>query len=609
MEDKNYMVELFESTFMYIENPITALDISKLKINIAKNVGFDIYIAYSYDKQNYSDFRKQDFYTSNQQPIDVNNKLYLCIWFKRFINNDLSIPTHLYDKPATEDKYFGNYAKSKNVQLNTQQILVESIYYDNKLIESDNVTYKEYFQLIDEFPRWNFYDNQTINIQRWLNQCNSVCEMYGHTCIYFKTEPVKVTERNPQSGIHGTHYQLQNNVIRNVVDIKKLHIMCPNNELPQDRSVFTEWDMPLQDDFLIHIVRQKFEQAFGLKAIPNEKDYIYFPIVNKLFRVSTMQPKNGFMGVVGWYEVFLAKFESDDCVTIREDLRKAMSGIPEVVDGMESFDDSILDENDFLWDETQQIIDDGTLDEKRDTVEEQKEATQNYTNKLEDTTFYVSLKETEKLREFYDKRLNIVSVNPDDVLFPITMYDCSGIDKRTVALRYNMLDFSETNKFQNEIKQSYDLIFNFVLMGRFSGEIFDIIYGNYKNKSKPIDNVISTIAFKNKQLIMFDTATQTEAVCEYKFEESELYQIAINFDINIKQYSFKIFKLKNRQKTLEYQNIYNLTDILGFSMKKIFVTNLNLFGGKFLVNDVVFKIDGQKFIDDKCLPLLNMYKF
>jgi phage-related tail protein len=47
------------------------------------------------------------------------------------------------------------------------------------------------------------------------------------------------------------------------------------------------------------------------------------------------------------------------------------------------------------------------------TIEEKKTATQAYTNKLVDSTSYVSKKETEKLREFYNKRLAIVSVNPD----------------------------------------------------------------------------------------------------------------------------------------------------------------------------------------------------
>lgn len=606
----NIFEEFFESTFMYFLKPIKNLNIQLFDIKIPVNKGFDILISYSYDNKNWSDFRKQEKYSDSI--IDNENELYVCIWFKRIISNDLSIPTQLYDKPATEDKYFGNYAQLKNVDgtlkygkgalknIRSQSIIIESIIYDSITVNKSDVEYKEVFQIVDEFPRWNFYDNQQCNIQRWLNQCNAIAEMYGHTCIYFKTESVNDIEKNPQSGIHGTHYQLQNNVIRNVVDIKKIHVVMPSNELPQDRTIYSDWDMPLQDDFMIHIVRQKFEQAFGLKTVPNEKDYLYLPITNKLYRVSTMQPKNGFMGVVGWYEVFLAKYEDDDCVTINKDLKQALSGIPEVTDVLDEIN---VEEQDFLWDELTDIVEDGVLSKEKvnqDTVEEQKVATQNYTNKLEDTTFYVSLKETEKLRELYDKRLQIVSVNPEDSLFPITMYDCSAIDKRTVALQYKLTDYSINNKFSNVINNGYKLIFNFAIIGRFNGEVFDIVSDN---------NVISSICIKNKQLILFDTATQTEAVSEYKFEQDVLYQITIDFDFELKQYAFKIFKLKNKQKSLEYQNIYNLTEILAFNNQKIKITYIQLFGGKFLVNDIIFYIDNRKFIEDNCLPLVNMYKF
>lgn len=595
MENNKHIFEGFESTFMYFQNPIALLNIQNIKLDIPVNIGFELYFAYSYDNQNYSDFRKQDYY--KDEILDNENYLYLCVWLKRIIDNDLTIPTHLYEQKPTEDKYFGNYSKIKNVDETISRIIINSIEINNKNIDVTEIKFQEYFRLIDEFPRWNFYDNQTINIQRWLNQCNSIAEMYGHTCIYFKTEPVEFTEKNPQSGIHGTHHQLQNNVIRNVVDIKKLHILCPNNELPQDRIIYTDWDMPLQDDFVIHIVRQKFEQAFGLKSIPNEKDYIYLPIINKLFRVSTMQPKNGFMGVVGWYEVFLSKYENDECVTIDKDLKQMLSGIP-TNDDIENFE-----EKDFLIDEFNNYLEDTEYsDEKitQKTVEEQKEVTQNYTNKLEDSSFYVSLKETEKLREFYDKRLKIVSVNPDDSVYPITMYNCSDIDKRTVALKYNLTDYSVKNKFSNIINNTYDFCFNFVMLNRFNGELFSIMSG---------DNAISTFLLKNKQLIMFDTATQTEAYADYKFIENELYQICINFDYNLKQYSFKIFKLKNRQKSLEYQNIYNLSQIMGFVQNKIKITNLLLFGGKFLTNDITLSIDKQKFIEDNCLPLLNYIRY
>lgn len=598
MEQKN--IEISESTFMYIKKSFKSLNPLLFDIKISQNNKFKILMAYSFDNKNYSQFIEQDKYSGL---IDSDNfELYVCIWFKRIISNDLSDVIKLYDKKPQYELYRGNIAYTQNVDNKQSNIIIESITYDNQQIDLHNdVEFKEHYDLINEFPRWNLYDNQQITIERWLEQCNAVAEMYGHTAIYFKTEAVNI-DTELHSGIHGIHHTLQNNVIRNVVDIKKLHIMAPNNELPQDRVIYTDWDMPLQDDFVIHIVRQKFEQAFGLKAIPNEKDYIYLPIINKLFRVSTMQPKNGFMGVCGWYEVFLAKYEEDDCVRIDKDLKDATSNMNELLGFDENYgsfvEDNMVEISENLDNELSEIKQDEIYSKNKiiqETVEEKKAATNNYSNRLEDTTLYVSLKETDKIRELYDKRLEIVSVNPEDSVFQISMYNCSKIDKRTVAMRYCLTDYSVNNKFSNNIKSNYIIKFDIALLGRFSGELIDILSNN---------NVISTIACKRNQLHIFDTSTQTDAVISKKLEVNNLYQIQIEYSIS-GIYSFKVFTSENKQISLIYQNVYKLNG----NQKEKIITNLNLFGGNYIIGNLQFFIDKQKFIDDKCLPLLNQFKF
>lgn len=581
MEDNSF--EVFESTFMYIQKTFDKLNIRQFTLDIYKQTKFDILFAYSFDGKTYTEFLPQEKY--EDQIIDDSISLYVCIWFRRVVDNDLSIPYHLYDKTPSEDKYYGNRAKLQNVDSTIANCVIRSIKYDNEEIPLSDLKFKEKFQLVNEFPKWNFYDNQQITINRWLEQCNAIAEMYGHTVIYFKTEPVEI-QTELQSGIHGIHHTLANNVIRNVVDIKKLHICIPNNELPQDRVIYSDWDMPLQDDFVIHVVRQKFEQAFGLKAIPNEKDYLYFPLINKMYRVSTMQPKNSFMGTVGWYEVFLAKYEEDDCVRIDTSLKNITENIDEIFGNTE------------LLDETNDWIDDTLVSKDRinqETIEEKKEATQNFTNRLEDTTFVVSLKETEKLRELYDKRLQIVSVNPDESLFPINMYDCSGITKRCIAMRYNLTDYSVNNKFTNTVKQKYTISFDIAITGRFTSEIIDI-----ENDS----NIITSISCKSNKIQIFDTSSQTIFDVEFKLEKNELYQINIEYSLTTYTYSINIFKLVNQQKELVYQNVYKTAQQVSTT-----ITNLNIYGGNYFIGNIMFGIDNQKFIDDKCLPLLDAYKF
>lgn len=716
-ETSNYIGEFFESTFMYFRNPFAKLNFHKFILTIPVQNDFEIYVAYSYDNRNYSDFRHIENYVDGS--LDEDQSLYVCFWLKRNIDTDLSIPTGLYDTAPTDHKYYGNFAQSENVpRKDTARIVIQSILYDGQEITPNDVEFQEYFRLVDEFPRWNFYDNQLITIQRWLFECNAIAEMYGHTVIYFKTEPVELDKTHPQTGIHGIHKQIGNNVIRNVVDVKKLHVLLPNNEIPNDRVIYSDWDMPLQDDFMIHVVRQKFEQAFGLKAIPQEKDYIYFPLVNKLFRVSTFQPRNGFMGVVGWYEVFLSKYEEDECVVIKKELKDNITSkdnnqnsnleASKFSDGIEALlGTNGIELQDELWNELSGIKDDTILSEKeidRDVVEEQKTATQRFTNKLEDSTFYVSLKETERQRELYDKRLQIVSVNPDEALFPITMYDCSQVPKRTLAMKYRMTDYSVRNQFSNICRKSFRLTFNFVMTGRFNGELFDVMSPKSIGKNgvgyitppsnagltaqRPPELTISkssltgnkvipksnftedqvpkyqvpietssnspfppeipksvlpeipkipvgdspvspgfrvfSLSIKNRKLTFSNAIypQETPNLVDYKLDLNELYQVSLETGVST-GVAIKIFKLNNRIKSLVYQNIYNIrgpetsletsglttSDIPNKNPISFEISNLYMYGGSYLVNDIIFEIDDQKFIEDNCLPLLNMAPF
>lgn len=584
--------KITESTFVYLQKPFKNLDISKFDIDIVINEGFEVLFAYSYDNQNFSQFMLQSEF---HEILDDSEELYVCIFFDRKIPTDININSEqkIHQGYYDESLYTIAGTKLENVDSKQQYIIVKLISYNSEILKYDDFKFVETYKLINEFPKWNFYDNQQITINRWLAQCNSIAEMYGHTCIYFKTEPIdaslsSITPGHPdkgilpdaqQSGIHGIHHTLAVNTIRKIISVKKLHIMFPNNELPQDRTIYSDWDMPLQDDFLIHIVRQKFEQAFGLKAIPDDKDFIYLPIINKLYRVSTFQPKNGFMGVIGWWEVFLAKYEDDDSVVVSKSMRDEFSNIFDGID---------------------EILVDTTLDKEKinqETVEEKKFATNNFTNVLDDTTRYVSLKETETLREFYDKRLEIVSVNPDDGLYPITMYNCSKIERRNIALKYSLNNYIQTNKFPINLKNNYSLIFNFSQLGRHTGEVFEIISN---------ENILMSLKSEKQKFKILDIINQQEILIDYQLELNELYQIVLHYDLTAKIYAIKIFTLKDKQKTFAYQNIYRIDDILKIDTN---LTNLYLYGGKYLVNDIILEINNNKILEDNCLPLLETFKF
>lgn len=626
-ENKNLNISVSESAFLYFQKPFDNLNMRFFKLYNVDNIDFEIRFSYSYDNHSWSAFKKQEDYDNFN--IDDKFPLYVCIWFRRISKNDMDkprtlFPKNIYDETNFKNEYYDinrcknvDVKKPSNVGQELPHLTIESIFYHDIQFKECDVKIQQFFKLIDELPRWNIYDNQYIHVKRWLQQCNSIAEQYGHTVIWFKTEPLDVEptsddvkryrEDFKQSGIHGIHSQLATNVIRNIVDIKRLHVVIPNNEIPQDRNVYTEWDLALQDDFIIHVVREKFEQAFGLNSIPQEKDFLYFPLLNKLYRVSTMQPKNGFMGVIGWYEVFLAKYEEDDSVvgsdiTISTDLKDAVSGIPEMFNGIEKLNPETIEIQNGLWDELNEFKEDTVMSETNvKTIKEERIATESYTNKLEDSTFYVNLKENEKIREFYHKRLNIVSVNSETSSFPINMYDCSKVEANTVALQYSLKDYSVNIKPDLHPKKSFDFSFGLCLTGiNTNTEIFRL----YIN-----EHCYVSINIKRGRLFVSDNYKFVNIEIDKKLEKQELYRFDISYQENHSAYVVKLFEFKKNKQEQIYSDIFKPNEAAQqkYDFKKL--EKVQLFGGNFLINEVAVYIDKVQLLHDKCLPLLQMYKF
>lgn len=274
----NNKINIFENSIIYFKNKFNNFDIDKLIVNVEKNIDFEMKFAYSFDKVNWSNPVDKNDWEFEYNNIDDLNDYYISIWCRK-TNLDTFEAKSLYLPFNVND-------------VNTNELIISDISYDGTKIEfCENTIFIDTLnKIISTVAKWNFYDNQQVNIRRWLDNCISIVNMYGHQCIYFKTEATE------------TNHTFANNVLRNVVAIKKIPIISPDNELPQDRNVYTEWDMPMEGEFVIHVVDEIFKLAFGENKVPLSKDYLYLPIINKLFRVSSVQPVNGFMGKIGWWK-------------------------------------------------------------------------------------------------------------------------------------------------------------------------------------------------------------------------------------------------------------------------------------------------------------------
>lgn len=572
-------LQIFGYCVLSIDVPIT--DANLLQLNIDGAGAFNIAWSYSVDKQNYSVFADKQTLIDNTATLGV--EFFIRLEFTRIDLNDKfdTVTNTLYPETVHIDN-------SISIELSVDDGLTFidfSVDVDSYKIISDK-------ELLLVKPLWNLYDNQQMNIKQWLAQCSAITAITGMTVIYFKTEPIESE----------TVHTFNNHTFRNVTAIKKINIDIPDNEIPQDTITFTDdYSAPLSGEFRVQINKNDFEQAFGETALPYEGDYLFLPMYNRLYSVSVSQPPPGnerFMGVIAWWETYLCKYESNESILIKPELSDEMSVFPEFNLAIDTMPTATFDIQQKIFDEVAVIFDTSvdTADKVMErTIIEKNKATEGYTNKLVDSTFYVSPKETEKHREFLHKRLSIVTVNPDSEAFPVTMYDCTPIPKRTVGLQYKLSDYTVKSKIQLTPKQTWELSFNFVLTQKISSEFVSLM----------TDGILTvcTLMVNRNYLEIVDNRNGWLFRINSVLELNEFYNISLVYDITNKQY---IVNLKVLGSDTVFTDLAINTDVV--SVPLIF-SNIQLFGGTWLQSETIFNIDNKQVMKDYVNPILRMNNF
>lgn len=544
--------QISNNTVIYIQKSFETFDINKLRLDFDSDLLNHFYftISYSFDYQNWSDeYRKENFPDLHQLFNLSRLDVYISINFHLIdrYDNDLKITKQLTVEKNNPLNHITSFGTFINLKYDSNDIFVDDI---------DVSVYDSSLQ-VSKYPKWNLYDNNVVSVKNWLNQCRAISEMYGFTVIWFHTSP------------KATNHTLVNHFLKDVVSIKRININLPNNEIPQDRSVYNEWDIQLEGEFVTNVVDSLFKQAFGETEIPLQKDFMFFPLMNKMYRVSSVQPKNGFMGKVGWWEVFFTKFEDDASIDYNFE---ELTNIPFLED---------ITENSF-YDKDYQI----------DINEEQQTVTESYSNKAIDSTHYVDVKESEYFREFYDSRVDIVSVNPDTNAFPVSMYNFSKVENRTIALTYQI--GKGVNK-RTYFDKSFKFVSNFSILKKFAGELIDF------------DNWLTLKINRRNHLIIVDNINQDEKEIDtLEIKEQEFYQLVIEaklLDSNSRlQYIIKLFQLKNSQKIQPLNLIY----IVDYArINRYNVKNMKFYGGKYIMNDIYLYLDDEKLIQDNVNPIIK----
>lgn len=148
--------------------------------------------------------------------------------------------------------------------------------------------------------------------------------MFGHMVKYFRVEP----DQRSRDVI------LMEYSLYNVKETGEFKIMVPDNELPSNDFKFDIYGMSFED-FEIHVTATQFSSAFGFGKSPRARDYLYFPLNNRMYEVTAVTFADEFNMNMTYWRVMLKKFENrtssihTDSV-IEQELSDLITGIDEV---------------------------------------------------------------------------------------------------------------------------------------------------------------------------------------------------------------------------------------------------------------------------------------
>lgn len=122
--------------------------------------------------------------------------------------------------------------------------------------------------------------------------------MWGHNTQYFRVEP----DQRSRDVI------LKEYSLYNVKEQGNLKIMVPDNEMPTREFQYDIFGMGFED-FEIHITKGQMEAAFGPGIHPRPRDYMYIPIMNRMYEVSSVSLADEFNQTMTYWRLMLSKYE------------------------------------------------------------------------------------------------------------------------------------------------------------------------------------------------------------------------------------------------------------------------------------------------------------
>lgn len=341
--------------------------------------------------------------------------------------------------------------------------------------------------------------NKGINLYKDLSKMTNLT--FGHDVNYFRVTPQL---RSADVVFHEWTLKMS-------MDPKCLKILVPNNEFPDSKPQYNEFGIDFTVPFEVHVDRGYWESIFGKNTMPQERDYLYFPLLNRMYEVQSTYSYRDFMQQIMYYKVMLVKYQD------RVDVLKS--------------------------DAIQALIDEATISTEELFGEDMKKEIERHTKPQQ----YVTIThENDPTRERVNRDLPIVRYNLYNnwTLVSENYYNLADMTAGTDAVFYRAQAQMGTSD-----SRSFTCWFSPIVGG---GSLRHLLSGrNTTGIGMDVDLVFSTSANQSQVNLTMNSTTTTFTLTGVTLEKDQWYAMVVNVSNQFSQASVDIWVMQDNKSELK----------------------------------------------------------
>lgn len=141
---------------------------------------------------------------------------------------------------------------------------------------------------------------------------DSIVCMFGIPVYYFRVDPKPET----------ADFTFKEFSLHNVVSIKQLKLMIPDGTMPSSNPKLSDFDFDWETDWEVELSKSQFAGAFGDKVFPKQRDFIYIPMMKRMWTVNAAydEKNEGLLWRPTTWKLSLVKYNENTNVDIPDNM-------------------------------------------------------------------------------------------------------------------------------------------------------------------------------------------------------------------------------------------------------------------------------------------------